>query len=67
MTKNQMASEILSIEMDELETYIRLLTYQIGELPSDLEKGLSVWLEVFTLSESIGISPGSMHANIVAA
>lgn len=61
MSKNQMASGILSIEMDELETYIRLLTHQIGELPSNLEKGLSVGLEVFTLSEGIGISPGSMQ------
>ena len=61
MTRNQMVSETSSIETDELETYIRLLTQQIGELPSDLEKDLSVGLEVFTLSEGIGIPPGSMQ------
>jgi len=61
MTRNHMASEISSIETDELETYIRLLTQQIGELPSDLENGLSVGLEVFTLSEGLGISPWSMQ------
>ena len=57
MIRNQMASEISSIETDELEAYIHLLTQQIGELPSDLENGLSVGVEVFTLSEGLGISP----------
>jgi hypothetical protein len=61
-TRNQMASEISSIETDELETYICLLTQQIGELPSDLKNGLSVGVEVFTLSEGLGISLRSMQA-----
>lgn len=61
MTKNHMASEISSIDTDELETYICLLTQQIGELPSDLENELSVGVEVFTLSEGFGISPWSMQ------
>jgi len=56
-----MASEISSIDTDELETYICLLTQQIGELPSELENGLSMGVEVFTLSEGLGISLGSMQ------
>jgi hypothetical protein len=62
MTRNQITSEISSIETDELETYICLLTQQIGELPSDLENGLSVGVEVFTLSEGLGISPRTLQA-----
>jgi len=62
MIRNQMTTEISSIETDELETYIRLLTQQIGEAPSDLENGLSVGVEVFTLSAGFGISPWSMQA-----
>jgi putative nucleotidyltransferase with HDIG domain len=61
MTRNHMASEISSIETDELEKYIRLLTPQIGALPSNLEGGLSIGVEVFTLSEGTGISTSSIQ------
>jgi len=49
------------LETGELEAYVEVLTPKIGAIPSDLENGLSVCLEVFALSEGLGISPCVMQ------
>lgn len=50
------------LETDELEKYIRVLTPQIGALPSDLANGVSIVVEVFTLAEGFGMLPLSIQA-----
>lgn len=44
-------------EDDALDEYLQVLTSDLGAIPSDLEKGLSLGVEVFILSEKCGISP----------
>jgi hypothetical protein len=61
MTGDSMASELSSIDTDELEKYFHEVSSQIGALPSHLEGGLSIGVEVFTLSEGFGIAPASVH------
>lgn len=62
LTSNHpMVADLSCIETEELEIYIQLLTPQLGAIPSDLENGLSVSLEVFALSEGLGISPCVMQ------
>ena len=61
MSRDYMGAELSLVETDELATFIRLLIPQIGAVPSDLENGLNVGVEVFTLSEGLGISPCSMQ------
>lgn len=56
-----MAAELSIMNTDELEKYFHVLTPQIGTLPSELESGLSIGVEVFTLSEGFGISPTSLQ------
>jgi hypothetical protein len=55
-----MAAEDVIIDTDELEKYFHALTSQIGPFPSHLENGLSIGVEVFTLSEGLGISTSSL-------
>jgi len=55
-----MAAEDVSIDTDELEKYFHALTAQIGAFPSHLESGLSIGVEVFMLSEGLGVSPSSL-------
>ena len=50
MTRDYLAAELSLVETDELATFIRLLLPQIGAVPSDLENGLNVGVEVCTLS-----------------
>jgi len=61
MTGSPMAAENGIIDTDELEEYFHALTAQIGIFPSHLESGLSIGVEVFTLSEGLGISPSSLN------
>ena len=60
MTGGPMAAEDVIIDTDELEKYFHALTSQIGPFPSHLENGLSIGVEVFTLSEGLGISTSSL-------
>jgi hypothetical protein len=50
------------IDTDELENYFHILTTQVGTIPPHSESGLSIGVEVFTLSEGLGISPFSLQA-----
>jgi hypothetical protein len=50
------------IDTDELENYFHILTTQVGTIPPHSESGLSIGVEVFTLSEGLGISPSSLQA-----
>ena len=61
MIGSLMATEGVIIDTDDLEKYFHTLTSQIGPLPSHLESGLSIGVEVFTLSEGLGISPPSLN------
>lgn len=56
-----MAAEDVSIDTDELEKYFHALTAQIGAFSSHLESGLSIGVEVFMLSEGLGIPPSSLN------
>ncbi len=49
------------IDTDELEKYFRILTAQVGALPSHLEGGVSIAVEVFTLSEGFGLAPAALQ------
>jgi len=62
VTRDYMAAELSLVETDELEKYIRVLTPQIGALPSDLANGVSIVVEVFTLAEGFGMLPLSIQA-----
>lgn len=62
MIRNHEAEEISLVDTGELEKYFHLLTSQIGTLPSQFESGLSLGVEVFTLSEGFGISPETLQA-----
>lgn len=55
MTEGTMAEKCVIIDTDELEKYFHALTSKIGPFPSHLESGLSIGVEVFTLSEGLGI------------
>lgn len=61
MTGSPLVAEGVMIDTDELEKYFHALTSQIGIFPSHLESGLSIGVEVFTLSEGLGISPSSLN------
>ncbi|TFG63689.1 MAG: HDOD domain-containing protein, partial [Nitrospirales bacterium] len=62
MTRDPRATELSLINTDELEKFFHELTAQVGALPSHLEGGLSIGVEVFTLSEGFGIPPFSIQA-----
>ena len=49
------------IDTDQLEHYFHILTSQLGPIPRQSESGLSIGVEVFTLSEGFGISPYSLQ------
>ena len=49
------------IDTDQLEHYFHILTSQLGPIPRQSESGLSIGVEVFTLSEGFGISPSSLQ------
>ena len=61
MTRDPMAVEFSIIDTDELENYFHFLTSQIGIIPPHFESGLSIGVEVFTLSEGFGISTSSIQ------
>ncbi len=61
MTSDPMATELSIIGTEELEQYFHVLTSQIGPIPSHLESGLCIAVEVFTLSEGFGISTSSLR------
>lgn len=61
MTIEPMTAAPSIIDTDELGKYFHLLTSQIGTIPSHFESGLSISVEVFTLSEGFGISPSSLQ------
>ena len=61
MTTDNMVMECSIIDSDELEKYFHLLTAQAGTIPPHIENGLSIGVEVFTLSEGFGISPSSLQ------
>jgi hypothetical protein len=61
MTREYWPMELSSIATDELEKYFHSLTSQIGPIPAHSESGLSIGVEVFTLSEGFGISPSSLQ------
>jgi len=62
MTRDPSATELSLIDTEELEKYFHELTAQVGPLPSHLEGGLSIGVEVFILSEGFGIAPTSIQA-----
>ncbi len=53
-------SKLTEINTDELEQSFHILVAQIGPIPSHLEDGLSMGVEVFTLSEGLGLPPASL-------
>ncbi len=57
MTGDFSLSKVSMIDTDELETYFDALASQLGPIPTQLANGLSLGVEVFTLSEGFGISP----------
>ena len=61
MTKDSGSTELSIIGTDELEQYFHQLTNQMGIFPPQWESGLSIGVEVFTLSEGFGISPSSLN------
>ena len=61
MSGDTVVTESSTIDTDELEKYFHVLTSQIGTLPSHLESGLSIGVEVFTLSEGFGVAPVSVQ------
>jgi hypothetical protein len=62
MTRDPRATELSLINTHELEKYFQEVTVQVGALPSHLESGLSIGVEIFTLSEGFGITPSSIQA-----
>ena len=62
MKSDSLAKEPSQIDTVELERYFHELTAQVGALPSHLEPGLSLGVEVFTLTEGFGIAASSIHA-----
>lgn len=62
MTRDSAQVENLIIDTDELENYFHILTSQLGTIPPHSESGLSIGVEVFTLSEGFGISSASLQA-----
>ena len=56
MNSLSQSSELTTINTDELEQYYHILTAEIGPGPSHFEDGLSIGVEVFTLSEGLGLS-----------
>ncbi|MDH5427598.1 MAG: HDOD domain-containing protein [Nitrospirota bacterium] len=61
MTKDHPTTGLSLIDTVELEKYFQLLTAQVGTLPSQLEGGLSIGVEVFTLSEGFGLAPAVLQ------
>ncbi len=53
-------SELTAINTDELEQYFHILVAQIGPIPSHFEDGLSIGVEVFTLTEGLGLPPDKL-------
>ncbi len=60
MIRDSFQVENAIIDTDELENYFHILTSQLGPIPRHSENGLSIGVEVFTLSEGFGISPSSL-------
>ncbi len=61
MNSASQPSKITEINTDELEQYFNILAAQIGPIPSYFEDGLSVGVEVFMLSEGLGLPPSSLQ------
>lgn len=61
MNSASQSSELTEINTDELEQYFHILAAQIGPIPSHFEDGLSIGVEVFTLSEGLGLPPASLQ------
>ncbi len=53
--------ELTTINTDALEQYFHILAAQIGPIPSYCKDGLSIGVEVFTLSEGLGLSPALLQ------
>ncbi len=61
MSSASQSSELTEINTDELEKYFHILAAQIGPIPSHCEGGLSIGVEVFTLSEGLGLPSASLQ------
>lgn len=57
MDREGMLPKTVFNEDEALERYLQVLTSHLGAIPSDLEKGLCLGVEVFILSEECGNSP----------
>ncbi len=62
MIKEPSGFRAASINTDELANYFYAVAAKIGNIPPPEENGLSIGVEVFTLSEGFGISPYSLQA-----
>ena len=61
MTRERTVAEGSLLETDELEQYFYVLTSRIGPIPTNLESGLSIGVEVFSLTEGFEISSSSLR------
>lgn len=62
MIKDSRADGLSVIDTGDLEKFFKALTSQLGAMPPHYEHGLSIGVEVFTLSEGFGMAPSSLQA-----